>query len=61
MTVKIRYRHQGVLATMENLEDGTVRVVFKEPQRSVTPGQAVVFYNGDIVLGGGWIKRAIKA
>ncbi len=61
MTVKIRYRHEGVLATIEKLEDGTARVIFKEAQRSVTPGQAVVFYDGDIVLGGGWIERAIKA
>ncbi len=61
MTVKIRYRHEGVLATIGDTKDGELRVEFKEPQRSVTPGQAVVFYNGDIVLGGGWIKRAIKA
>jgi tRNA-specific 2-thiouridylase len=35
-----------------------VRVVFDEPQRAVTPGQAVVFYDGDVVLGGGWIAQA---
>ncbi len=61
VTVKIRYRHQGVLATLGDIKDGELRVEFKEPQRSVTPGQAVVFYNGDQVLGGGWINRAIKA
>jgi len=65
VTVKIRYRHGGVLATIENVEvdgqpeaDRRLRVIFKEPQRSVTPGQAVVFYDGDLVLGGGWIERA---
>ncbi len=64
VTVKIRYRHGGVPATIEDVEvDGQpeavrLRVVFKESQRSVTPGQAVVFYDGDLVLGGGWIERA---
>ena len=37
-----------------------VRVVFDEPQRAVTPGQAVVFYDGEVVLGGAWIERAEK-
>ncbi|MBR3642757.1 MAG: hypothetical protein IKN57_04535, partial [Parasporobacterium sp.] len=36
--------------------DGTVRVVFDEPQRAITPGQAVVFYDGDVVEGGGRIR-----
>jgi tRNA-specific 2-thiouridylase len=38
--------------------DGGVRVVFAEPQSAITPGQAVVFYHGEQVLGGGWIERA---
>ena len=36
-------------------KDGTVKLMFPEPQRAVTPGQAVVFYDGDIVLGGGTV------
>jgi len=39
------------------LSDPSVRVTFDEPQRAVAPGQAVVFYDGDVVLGGGWIVR----
>ncbi|MBI5588727.1 MAG: tRNA 2-thiouridine(34) synthase MnmA [Deltaproteobacteria bacterium] len=57
---KIRYRHRGAASTVTLLDDGGVRVVFSEPQKSVTPGQAVVFYDGDEVLGGGWIKGALK-
>jgi tRNA-specific 2-thiouridylase len=59
LTVKIRYRHVGIGAVIENIDSNKLRVVFKEPQRSVTPGQAVVFYDNDIVLGGGWIEKAI--
>jgi tRNA-specific 2-thiouridylase len=57
--VQIRYRHPGATASVVPLEDGKVRVVFKTPQRSVTPGQAAVFYRGDEVLGGGWIEKAL--
>jgi tRNA-specific 2-thiouridylase len=39
------------------LDGGRVRVTFDEPQRAVTPGQAVVFYDGDTVLGGAWIAE----
>lgn len=53
--VKIRSMHAGAPARIEPLEDASVRVVFAEPQRAVTPGQAAVFYEGDAVLGGGWI------
>ncbi len=55
--VKIRYTHRPAPATIYPIEDDTVRVVFDEPQRAVTPGQAAVFYRGDTVLGGGWIER----
>ena len=58
VTVKIRYSHPGTRATLTKLEDGRARVQLHEPQRAVTPGQAAVFYDGDIVLGGGWICRA---
>lgn len=57
--VKIRYLHEAVPATVELLPDYRARIVFDEPQRAVTPGQAVVFYDGDTVLGGAWIDSAV--
>jgi tRNA-specific 2-thiouridylase len=54
-TVKIRSMHPGASARIEPLEGGRVRIEFDEPQRAITPGQAAVFYDGDLVLGGGWI------
>jgi tRNA-specific 2-thiouridylase len=56
-TVKIRYNHPGTLASVTPLENNRARVRLAEPQRAVTPGQAAVIYDGDIVLGGGWICR----
>ncbi len=53
---RIRYRHREVPSLITLLEDGSARVDFREPQSGVTPGQAAVFYDGDQVLGGGWIK-----
>ncbi|MBX7218779.1 MAG: tRNA 2-thiouridine(34) synthase MnmA [Blastocatellia bacterium] len=53
--VRIRYRHAEADAELHPLPDGNVRVVFDEPQRAITPGQATVFYDGDKVVGGGWI------
>lgn len=52
---KIRYAHKGAMATVYKEKEGKVRVVFDEPQRAVTPGQAVVFYEGECVAGGGSI------
>lgn len=52
---RIRYRHQEIQAQIRKVDDDTVRVVMKEPQAGVTPGQAAVFYQGDEVIGGGWI------
>jgi tRNA-uridine 2-sulfurtransferase len=60
-TVKIRYSHPGTPATVVPLEDNRARIHLYEPQRAVTPGQAAVLYNVDIVLGGGWICRAEPA
>jgi tRNA-uridine 2-sulfurtransferase len=55
-SVKIRYRHAEAPATLEPLDDGRARVTFDAPQRAITPGQAAVFYDGDVCLGGGWIE-----
>jgi tRNA-specific 2-thiouridylase len=57
-TVKIRYSHPGTRATVTTMEDGRARIQLHEPQKAVTPGQAAVIYEGDVVLGGGWICRA---
>ncbi len=57
-TAKIRYRHSGSDATVTATADGGAVVRFAEPQSAVTPGQAVTFYHGTRVLGGGWIERA---
>ena len=56
--VQIRYRHAAAPATLRPLGDGRVEAVFDEPQRAITPGQAAVFYDGDVCLGGGWILDA---
>lgn len=56
---RIRYRHPGASATVTALDGGRARVVFDDPQSAVTPGQAAVFYDGDRVLGGGWIDEAV--
>lgn len=56
ITAKVRYQAQPAPAKLIPLDDGRVKLVFDEPQRAVTPGQAVVFYNGDIVLGGGTVE-----
>ena len=53
--VKIRHRHHAALATIEMVEQDEVLVTFADPQRAVTPGQAAVFYNNEVVVGGGWI------
>lgn len=55
VTAKTRYRQKDVPATIYPAENGKVHVVFDEPQRAITPGQAVVFYDGDYVVGGGII------
>ena len=56
-SAKIRYRQKEQPATVTVNDDGSVKIVFDEPQRALTPGQAVVLYDGDVVLGGGVIKR----
>jgi tRNA-specific 2-thiouridylase len=55
--VKIRNKHEAAAATVHPTgDDSRVEVVFDEPQRAVTPGQAAVMYDGDLVLAGGWIE-----
>ena len=55
VAVKIRHRHEPAPATIEKVRDDEVLATFDQPQRAVTPGQAAVFYDGDVVVGGGWI------
>ena len=73
---KIRHRHEPAPAALEPapppqnaqnrrvpgapMPNGEVRVTFDDPQRAITPGQAVVFYDGDLVVGGGWIAETVK-
>jgi tRNA-specific 2-thiouridylase len=55
--VKVRYRHEPAMATVHALPDARAKIVFDQPQRAITPGQATIFYRGDEVVGGGWIER----
>jgi tRNA-specific 2-thiouridylase len=56
---KIRYRHRESDAVVKASSEGRAFVEFKNPQRAITPGQAVVFYSGDRILGGGWIEEVV--
>jgi tRNA-uridine 2-sulfurtransferase len=56
VAVKIRHRHEPAPATLEKSGADEVLVTFDQPQRAITPGQAAVFYDGDVVVGGGWIS-----
>ena len=53
--VKIRHRHEAAAAVIESSGQNEILVSFDTPQRAITPGQAAVFYDGDVVVGGGWI------
>ncbi|HMD09094.1 MAG TPA: tRNA 2-thiouridine(34) synthase MnmA [Candidatus Acidoferrum sp.] len=55
-TVKIRHKHEPTAATVHPVDSTTARIVFDAPQRAITPGQGAVFYDGDRVLGGAWIR-----
>jgi tRNA-uridine 2-sulfurtransferase len=54
--VKIRHKHEPAAAAIEALDKQSARITFDAPQRAVTPGQAAVFYDGESVVGGGWIR-----
>ncbi|HLB91238.1 MAG TPA: tRNA 2-thiouridine(34) synthase MnmA [Terriglobales bacterium] len=58
VAVKIRHKHQPAAALIESAAPNDVLVTFDEPQRALTPGQAAVFYDGDLVVGGGWIEAS---
>jgi tRNA-specific 2-thiouridylase len=60
VTAQIRHRHQPAPAVVQALADGKAHVTFDVPQTAVTPGQAVVFYEGDVVVGGGWIDSDVR-
>jgi tRNA-uridine 2-sulfurtransferase len=55
---RIRSTHAGAAATVEAMPEACARITFREPQRAITPGQAVVLYDGDLILGGGFIRGA---
>ncbi|MDO4601575.1 MAG: tRNA 2-thiouridine(34) synthase MnmA [Eubacteriales bacterium] len=57
---KIRYNHKGAPAVIKSVEEDSLLLEFEEPQRAVTPGQAVVFYRDDYVLGGGIIDGPVR-
>jgi tRNA-specific 2-thiouridylase len=56
VSVKIRHRHEPAEAVINRTGADEILVIFDEPQRAITPGQAAVFYDGDVVVGGGWIS-----
>ncbi len=58
--VRVRYRHTAAPAIITPLADSRAHIIFDEPQRAITPGQATVFYRGDEVVGGGWIVRSSR-
>ncbi len=55
VSVKIRHRHEPAPAVLEKISADEVLVTFDQPQRAITPGQAAVFYDDDVVVGGAWI------
>jgi len=57
---KARYRHGAQPATVEQVGEDRIRVTFDQPQRAITPGQAVVLYDGDMVIGGGTIHTVLE-
>jgi tRNA-specific 2-thiouridylase len=60
VTVRVRYRHEGTTAEVRLMDEDCAAVHFDEGVRAVAPGQAAVFYQGDVVLGGGWIAGTLQ-
>lgn len=60
VSAQIRYRHTPAPAIVKPLGEDRVQVAFEKPQRAITPGQAVVFYNKDVVVGGAWIDAVVE-
>jgi tRNA-specific 2-thiouridylase len=61
VTVRLRSAHRGALATVQRQGPNEARVTMHADEKAITPGQAAVFYDGDRVLGGGWIRRVLPA
>ncbi|QCT75055.1 tRNA 2-thiouridine(34) synthase MnmA [Macrococcoides canis] len=59
-TAKFRYRQKDTKVTVEKIDDSTIKVTYAEPVRAITPGQAVVFYDGEVCLGGATIDDVYK-
>ncbi|MCO4095638.1 tRNA 2-thiouridine(34) synthase MnmA [Macrococcoides canis] len=59
-TAKFRYRQKDTKVTVEKIDDNTIKVTYAEPVRAITPGQAVVFYDGEVCLGGATIDDVYK-
>ncbi len=59
--VKIRYNHAGAEASLFQKEEGKLEVKFQSPQKAITPGQAAVFYQGETLVGGGWIQEIVRS
>lgn len=57
---RIRYKHEEASATIIPIDQNNAHIIFEQPQPAITPGQAVVLYQNDVVIGGGWIQKIIK-